>query len=464
MLINKTPDVYDKVQVLGGMAMDDVLGRDDVKDPTRVPYPAGGKRGPLPGVYKAAMPNGKTISLFRVMFTDFCKMDCYYCPNSHWVPRKRYGFKVDELARMFMDLQRREVVSGLFLSSGIAGTASKTTEKLIKVVDLVRNKYGFKGYIHLKVMPGTEYGLVEAAHRLGSRLSVNMETPQPGAMGRLSGMKDLERDILAPMNWIAHLTKEKTGGAVGQATQLVVGAANEPDSDILRRISHLYGDWNVKRVYYSGFRPVLYTPLAEHAATPAKRTQRLYQMDWLKRVYGFSDEELLEAFDDAGFLPLSQDPKTVIAMNNLDAFPVDLSKASREELLRVPGIGPKAADRIEQNRARHRLDNWRDLQALGVVRKWAWPFVVFPGHRPNPGRQLMMDMFGVEQELEQRDKLRTAAVPASSALAKPAATTPCGIGQSCAGCSLFGTPGHPGYSPVTWKNSVTVSRQPVYVN
>ena len=145
------------------------------------------------------MPNGKYINLMRVMFTDFCKMDCAYCPNSHWVPRKRYAFKVDELARTFMELHRRQTVSGLFLSSGIAGDGSKTTERLVKVVDAVRNKYGFKGYIHMKVMPGAEYEYVEAAHRLGTRLSVNIETPTKQHMDKLSAMKDFQKDILDPI-------------------------------------------------------------------------------------------------------------------------------------------------------------------------------------------------------------------------------------------------------------------------
>jgi len=266
------------------------------------------------------------------------------------------------------------------------------------------------------------------------------------------------------MGWIDRLTRETSGGAVGQATQLVVGAAGESDADILRRIGQLYGQWNVKRVYYSPFRPVLHTPLEDHPATPARRGYRLYQMDWLKRVYGFSNDELETAFDDRGFLPMSEDPKTVIALNSLDSFPVDLAKASIPQLLRVPGIGPKAAERIERNRRRRRLNNWRDLQAFGVVKASAWPFVVFPGHRPNPGRQLMMDMFGVERELEEREKQ----LPSKTWRApKPTSTTssaPCGIANSCAGCSLFGAPGHPGYNPVSWGRPAEAKPQPVSVN
>ena len=218
MLIKQSPDAYDKLRILGGMASDDILAPPERRGDRGGPYPSA-KKNPTYGVYRASMPNGKFINLMRVMFTDFCKMDCAYCPNSHWVPRKRYAFKVDELARTFMELHRRQTVSGLFLSSGIAGDGSKTTERLVKVVDAVRNKHGFKGYIHMKVMPGAEYQYVEAAHRLGTRLSVNIETPTKMHMDKLSAMKDFQKDILDPMGLDTqahrgeHRRRRRTGDA-----------------------------------------------------------------------------------------------------------------------------------------------------------------------------------------------------------------------------------------------------------
>ena len=280
-------------------------------------------------------------------------MDCAYCPNSHW--GKRYAFKVDELARTFMELHRRQTVSGLFLSSGIAGDGSKTTERLVKVVDAVRNKYGFKGYIHMKVMPGAEYEYVEAAHRLGTRLSVNIETPTKQHMDKLSAMKDFQKDILDPMRWIHKLTEESTNGAVGQATQLVVGAADETDRDIFGRMDQLYTEWKLKRVYYAPFRPVRYTPLEEHPATPMTRSHRLYQMDWLKRVYKFSNSEIDLAFGADDLLPLDLDPKTSIAVENLDAFPMDVN-ASTTRVSQDTRCRPqvRAAHRAKQTRPHHR--------------------------------------------------------------------------------------------------------------
>ena len=410
MLVKHSPDRYEKLAILGGMATDDILYPPEQRGGRKGPYPQP-KKNPSFGVYRASLPNGKFINLMRVMFTDFCKMDCAYCPNSHWVPRKRYAFKVDELAQVFMEAQQRGMVSGLFLSSGIAGDGSKTTERLVKVVDAIRNRHGFKGYIHLKVMPGADFDQVEAAHRLGTRLSVNMETPTADHMRKLSSMKDFENDILAPMRWIDRLNESSTGRAVGQATQLVVGAADETDRDVFSRMDHLYTEWHLKRIYYAPFRPVRHTPLEEHPPTSMTRSHRLYQFDWLKRVYRFSNDELGLAFSNDGYLPLDKDPKTSIAVENLDAFPVDVNQAPHGQLLRIPGVGPKSAQRILDTRRRHSIDAWRDLQAMGVVRKRAWPFIVFSGYRPPTARQLRMDLFGAEPR-EKRLSVSNAAAQA----------------------------------------------------
>ena len=434
MLIDHVPDTFEKLTILGGMAGDDVLARPDDGGRRRA-VDEYMRRHPVPGVYRAAMPNGKFISLMRVMFTDFCMLDCHYCPNSTWVPRKRFAFKVDELAKAFMEMHQRHTVDGLFLSSGIAGSGSKTTEKMVHVVEVIRKRYGFKGYIHLKVMPGAEYQYVEAAYRLGTRLSINLETPTAEMMRRISPHKDFEGGILAPMGWIDKLMRSGDHtGAVGQVTQLVVGAADETDVDIFQRMDQLYGDWNLKRVYFSAFRPAQYTPLEEHPPTSMLREHRLYQMDWLKRVYRFSNDEMKLAFNHEGFLPSDTDPKTAIAIENLDAFPVDINAASHEQLLRAPGVGPLSAQRIVQTRRQHRIDNWRDLETMGVVRKRAWPFLTFPGQRPPKAKQLKLEF------LRETPAQYNAGEPPSAG----AASAPCGQATSCAGCSMYGAPGHPG--------------------
>lgn len=433
MLIRRSLDRFEKLTVLGGMASDDILARPQDAGPApryRRTIPRD-RRSPLPGVYRTPMPNGRYINLLRVMFTDFCMMDCAYCPNSHWVPRRRHAFKVEELARTFMDLYQRGAVAGLFLTSGIAGTPSKTMERLLKVVELLRERYRFRGYIHLKVMPGADYQYVEAAYRLGTRLSVNLEAPTAWHMERLSARKDLERHILATMEWIHRLQAQGRPGAVGQVTQLVVGAADEADADIIRRVDSLYSRLGLKRVYYSAFRPVRYTPLEEHPVTPLAREHRLYQVDWLRRVYGFSMDEVALALDPAGFLPLEHDPKTTIALRRLEGFPVDVNTADEERLLRVPGIGPVAARRIVRQRRFHTIDTWRDLQAMGVVRRRAWPFLVFPGHRPPRARQLRMELWPADH---------------GRPVGPPGGGRPACAGDACAACPLYGTPGHPGPS------------------
>ena len=467
MLTKTRPDRWTKMSQLGKMATDDILLPSTVAQRPRVeeraPYNAR-KNNPMPGVYRSRLPNGKFTNLMQVMFTDFCKMDCHFCPNSHWVPRKRYAFKVDELAKTFIELAERHTVDGLFLSSGVAGTGTKTTERMVKVVDLIRNKYKFNGYIHLKVMPGTERHIVEAAHLLGTRLSVNLETTTVEHMDKLSKMKHYERDILAPMAWIDELKRGPTKGAVGQATQLVVGAADESDLDILNRISQLYADWDLKRVYYAPFRPIRHTPLEEHPATPMQRTNRLYQLDWLKRVYGYSDGEVKQSLDQGGFLPLELDPKQTIALENLDAFPVDINVANRDQLMRTPGLGPISVQRILQNRRRAKISRWQDLALMGVVRKRAWPFITFPGHRPVPAKQLRLDTLLNQERKDRSDggaehlvknRAEATAATRASILADPgeifgaqpkssSTATPCGVSNTCTNCALYNTPGHPG--------------------
>ena len=394
MLIKRAPDVYEKMQILGGMAEDDVLsqpqgGHSNGKWASGPGGPAAtiaahggnysytnpGKR-PVPGVYRAAMPNGKFINLMRVMFTDFCMMDCAYCPNSIYVPRKRFAFKVDELANAFMEMHRRHTVDGLFLSSGIAGSGSKTTERMIKVVEVIRRKHGFKGYVHLKVMPGAERQYVEAAHRLGTRLSVNIETPTAEMMRRISPHKDFQGGILDPMSWIHQLTQASSSGAVGQATQMVVGAADESDSDIFQRVDQLYGDWNLKRVYYAAFRPAAHTPMAEHPAVPPMREHRLYQMDWLKRIYRYSNEELDLAFDGGGFPAPGPGPQD----GHRPGKPGYLSRGPEH---RQPGATVKGS---RLGPSAQRIGPASTTGAImGVVRKRAWPFVSLP--RPAPAHR-----------------------------------------------------------------------------
>ena len=447
MLIKSEPDVYEKLHHLAGMATDDILEEAPnskaaarVLGPSSSPFdgaegtgPYRGGATPYSGIYRASMPNGKKISLFRVMLTDHCAYDCHYCPNSYWVPRERFGFKVDELAALFADVHRRHMVEGLFLSSGIFNSPDATMERLLDVVEAVRTRHGFQGYVHLKVMPGTSAQYLEAAQRLGTRLSVNIESPSALHLNRVSGMKRFDEDILQPIDTIHQLLERRYGGAVGQATQLVVGTADETDRDIYQLQQKLYGQWNFKRIYYAPFRPVQFTPLEEHEPTPMVRAHRLNQLDWLLRVYRYTTGEMDTAFDEAGGLDQQADPKLAIASKQADRFPMDVNSAPQEELVRVPGIGPVAAQRIVQQRRQHSITRWQELQAMGAVVKRALPFIVFSGHRPVQAVQGRLPMLQALSLDPPAIAAKDEPVPARKIVARFHQAF---AAQGCAGCPL----------------------------
>ena len=218
----------------------------------------------------------------------------------------------------------------------------------------------------MKVMPGTEHEYVEAAYRLGTRLSMNIETPTAEMMQRISPHKDMEQDILAPMDWVDKLTRSDTGGAVGQVTQFVVGAADESNADIFRRVDQLYGDWNLKRVYYSAFRPARYTPLEEHPPTPMIREHRLYQMDWLKRVHHFSNDELTTAFNEQGFLPWTTIPKRSSLWRSWTPFPWTSTPPATNSFCASPAWAPR------RRSALYRRDAATASTHGGTSRPWVW--------------------------------------------------------------------------------------------
>jgi putative DNA modification/repair radical SAM protein len=335
---------------------------------------------PLRFIHRAVLPGGGSVSLFKVLLTNVCTSDCAYCVNQVGRDIPRASFPPEELAKVFMQLYSRRLVQGLFLSSGLGLNASATMESMVKTVELLRQRYQFKGYVHLKILPGASFDLVEAACRLADRVSVNMEAPTAQHLARLSTRKDLAQGILAPMRWVKKLAEagEKLVPA-GQTTQFVVGAAHETDRDILRATAALYREVELKRVYFSAFRPISKSPLENLAPASPLRAHRLYQADWLLRVYGFSPGEVELALGEKGNLPLRKDPKLVIAEKQPWLFPVDVNQASYEELLRVPGIGPVSARRIVEARREGRISSLAQLGKMGVATGRAARFVWFQG-------------------------------------------------------------------------------------
>lgn len=342
----------------------------------------GGSRevSPLNFIHHAVLPGGGSIPLFKVLLTNVCVNDCAYCVNQIGRDIARCAFQPEELARVFMELHAKKMVEGLFLSSGIGYDASRTMESMVKTVEILRYRHRFKGYIHLKILPGARFDGVEAGCKLASRVSVNIEAPTARHLAVLSQKKDLRDGILERMRWVKQIkSRYETLVPSGQTTQFVVGAAGESDRDILSASQNLYKEMGLKRVYFSAFHPISGSRLAGVNPAPPMREHRLYEVDWLHRVYGFSPGEVALALGKNGNLPLAQDPKLAIARRQPWLFPVDLNKAGYEELLRVPGIGPVSAKRIIDVRQETGISSVPQLQKMGVVTGHAVPFIWFKG-------------------------------------------------------------------------------------
>ena len=364
-------EAQDKLETLVTGAQFDVCGYNGVRG-----------INPSPGrfIHRAALPGGGSVCLFKVLLTNVCTNDCAYCVNQIGRDVPRTSFRPEELARIFMQLYTRGLVRGLFLTSGVAGSASQTMESMIKTVEILRHHYEFKGYIHLKILPGAPFDCVEESCKLASRVSINMEAPTAQHLAKLSSKKDLYQGILEPMRWVKKLMTTNEGlVSSGQTTQFVVGAAGETDRDILRTTEALYHEIELRRVYFSAFRPIRNSLLEGLPPTSPLRAHRLYQADWLLRVYGFSPQEIELALGEKGSLPLRKDPKLVIAEKQPWLFPVDVNRASYDELLRVPGIGPVSARRIIEARREHSIFSIEQLRKMSVSTRKAAPFIWFQG-------------------------------------------------------------------------------------
>ncbi len=326
------------------------------------------------GICHSFTENGRCISLFKTLMTNQCKFDCKYCQNSTNCDKKKTtAYKPEELAKVFMHLYVRNYVEGLFLSSGITKDPDTTTENMIDAINLVRNKYKFRGYVHFKILPGTNKDLIKQASVFADRLSINLEAPNSSRLSEISGVKDYKIDILRRQAWIKH-TKVPSG----QTTQLVVGGSDESDLEILKMSNWEYDTMETKRVYYSAFTPVPKTPLERKARTKLKRENYLYRCDWLIRKYGFKLKELI--LDKNNNIPLDKDPKVAIALENPDLYPLDINEATYEELMRTPGIGEISARRILQlQNSKTKITKQSQLKNIGIVLKRALPFIKFNG-------------------------------------------------------------------------------------
>ena len=326
------------------------------------------------------------MPLLKTLLTSACERNCYYCPFRAGRNYRRTTFRPEELGQAFMDMQRAGLVEGLFLSSGIIKGGISTQDRILDAAEILRHKLGWQGYIHLKIMPGAEKAQVERAMQLADRISVNLEGPNTKRLQQLAPLKQFMEELLQPLQWAEEIRRNQpahlgwNGRWPSLTTQFVVGAVGESDLELLTTAGYLYRQLRLSRTYFSGFRPIDDTPLQEQPAVNPWREHRLYQASFLLRDYGFDMEEM--PFDAQGNLPLAVDPKLGWAENNLLHEPVEVNRADREELLRVPGIGPKGASAILRARRQRHLRDLQDLRAIGVITTRLAPFVLLEGRRP----------------------------------------------------------------------------------
>ena len=336
------------------------------------------------GICHAYTPDGRCVSLLKVLLTNWCLYDCAYCVNRRSSNTPRARFTVEEVVRITLEFYKRNYIEGLFLSSGVIRSPDHTMEELIRVARTLRRDHGFAGYIHLKAIPEASPWLVEQAGLWADRLSINLELPSEHSLARLAPEKRAPtiRAAMSQMRErIAEAKAERRRFApAGQSTQVIVGADDTSDSEVLAASARLYDRFALRRVYYSAFSPIPEpSPALPVKPPPLVREHRLYQADWLIRFYGFTVDEIA-AGSEGGMLDLDADPKLAWALKHREQFPVDINRAPRELLLRVPGLGAKAIDKLIRARrhARLRLD---DLARLTPSLKRALPFLVAADHR-----------------------------------------------------------------------------------
>jgi putative DNA modification/repair radical SAM protein len=342
------------------------------------------------GICHSYTPDGRCVSLLKILLTNYCIYDCQYCVNRSSSDVERARFGVGEVVGLTLEFYRRNYIEGLFLSSGIIQSADYTTAQLVEVARRLREDHRFGGYIHLKLIPGASADLVAAAARHADRVSANIELPTQADLDRLAPEKT-RRAIEGTMAVVTEGAAEadedrrtmmhpRAFAPAGQTTQMVVGATPSTDADILRTASDLYAAHRLRRVYYSAFSPFPHAPPALPVHSPERlREHRLYEADWLVRHYGFDASELTTA--DRPDLNLRISPKLAWALRHPERFPVDVNTASREQLLRIPGIGYRTVDRLLRIRRHHRLTT-ADLLKLRVRMTEARHFVVTADGRP----------------------------------------------------------------------------------
>jgi predicted DNA-binding helix-hairpin-helix protein len=343
--------LYDKISILGPSAQYDTCGPKDF-----------GKTTNIPGVYHAKVGGKHICRLFKVLQTNNCKNNCRYCAFRKDRDTRRTSATPDEMARAFDSAYSRRLVDGLFLSSGIVANPDTTMTRMLDTATILRKKFRYRGYLHLKIMPGTSSSCLKETLKLANRVSVNIESPTETGLENLSPDKNLRKGFLFTLSQIkSEIKKLRFLGkkTPSLTTQFVVGAGNEKDGDFIKMSHFLYKNFRLKRVFFSAFRPVPKTPFENHPAASLTREHRLYQADFLMRFYRFSPWDI--PLDKAGFLEETTDPKSAWAKLHPEFFPVNLNTANYWTLLKIPGIGPTSAKKILKRRGEGRIKSLDSL-------------------------------------------------------------------------------------------------------
>lgn len=340
-----------------------------------------------PSITYANVSGGKKMPLLKSMITSVCERNCNYCAFRNGRDVQRASFKAEEMADTFIELYRKRLVEGLFLSSGIAGGSSFIQNKIIDTAKILRKNHDFKGYLHLKIMPGAEKDQIRELMKYADRISINLEAPNEQRLACLSPQKNFYSELFSRLEWIDDIQKnmEPTLGWNRRhpsiSTQFVVGPSQESDQELLKISSLLFNNFHLSRIYYMTFSPVRNTPFEGLLPENPKRGKRLYQASFLMRDYQFDPQDF--SFLKTGNLDLTRDPKSVWADNHLRERPLEINCASKTELIRVPGIGPKRADELIRHRRLHKISTIADIKNIGIPINRASEYILINGRRPD---------------------------------------------------------------------------------
>ncbi len=372
------PDILQKLQILSADAQYDLACACATSKDQHRKRSSDGK-----WIYPITLPNGGKSVLFKTLISNVCNNDCKYCPLREQRDIRRCSLSPEETANVFLDYYQQRKVFGLFLSSAVIGSPDATMDRLNTTAAILRKKHGFRGYIHLKVIPGASNAAIEQAVSLSSAVSLNIETPGKENLAKLSDKKNYIKDIIEPMKLISRLTaRGNRYEKVKQTTQFIVGAADEKDTEIVKYMWGLYDRLKLQRVYFSAYQAGLGDKALpaeqkkiERASDVLTREHRLYQVDFLMRKYGFTESDII--YNETGNLSLTTDPKQIWADRHREFFPVNINTAEKNDLLKVPGLGPITVNRIIKRRSTAKLRHIQDIGKPGVLLKKAAEYITY---------------------------------------------------------------------------------------